>query len=33
VAVVFGVVALIAAIVGVNARASDVDTSQVPGMG
>ncbi len=33
VAVVFGVVALIAAVVGIKAKASDVDTSAVPGMG
>jgi EmrB/QacA subfamily drug resistance transporter len=33
VAVIFGVLALIASIVGITAKASDVDTSQMPGMG
>jgi EmrB/QacA subfamily drug resistance transporter len=33
VSVVFGAIALIASIVGITAKASDVDTSQLPGMG
>ncbi|HEX7105517.1 MAG TPA: MFS transporter [Acidothermaceae bacterium] len=33
VSVVFGAVALIAALVGINAKASDIDGTQVPGMG
>jgi EmrB/QacA subfamily drug resistance transporter len=33
VSVVFGVVALLAAIIGITAKASDVDTSATPGMG
>jgi EmrB/QacA subfamily drug resistance transporter len=33
VSVIFGVITLIAAVVGIRAKASDVDTSSVPGMG
>jgi len=33
VSIIFGALALVAALVGITAKASDVDTSQVPGMG
>jgi hypothetical protein len=33
VSVVFGVLALLASVFGITAKASDVDTSQLPGMG